>query len=185
MLAQWAGLLQALRAEYTTLDVTPQEVHDTGMVEVQRIWMEMDAVIREAGWQRGFREFLGFLRTEKRFYVDTPEVLLKEAALILKKMDGELPGLFCKLPRMPYGRRQVKDHITSRTTTACYFLPAGGGTKAGFYYVNTYDLKSRPLCECAALSLHDAVLGTISRSRCGWSWKPYRVSQIGKCHRLL
>jgi len=143
----------------TTLDLTPQQVHDIGLEEVRRIRDEMDDVIRRVDFQRGFREFVHFLRTDERFYVDTPEALMKEVALIMKKMDGQLPRLFKKLPRTPYGLRQIPDHIAPKTTSAYYFPAAGDGMKAGFYYVNTYDLKSRPLYEYEALSLHEAVPG--------------------------
>jgi uncharacterized protein (DUF885 family) len=143
----------------TTLDLTPQQVHDIGLKEVRRIRDEMDDIIQRVDFQGGFREFVRFLRSDERFYVDTPEALMKEVALIMKKMDGQLPRLFKELPRMPYGLRQIPDYIAPKTTSAYYFLPAGDGTKAGFYYVNTYDLKSRPLYEYEALSLHEAVPG--------------------------
>jgi len=74
-------------------------------------------------------------------------------------MDGQLPRLFGALPRMPYGMRPVPDFIAPKTTTAYYNRPAGDGTQAGFYYINTYDLSSRPLYEIEALSLHEAVPG--------------------------
>jgi uncharacterized protein (DUF885 family) len=143
----------------TTLDLTPQDVHDIGLDEVRRIRDEMDDVIQQADFQGGFHEFLHFLRTDGRFYVNTPEELMKQVALISKKMDGELPRLFKQLPRTPYGLRQIPEHIASKATSAYYFLPAGDGTRAGFYYVNTYDLESRPLYEYEALSLHEAVPG--------------------------
>lgn len=145
--------------KYTTLDVTPQHVHDVGLDEVRRIREEMDAVIKAIGFEGSFHDFVAFLRTDDRFYVQAPDALLKEAALILKKMDGELPRLFKTLPRMPYGIRPVPDYLAPGTTTAFYFPPTGDGTRAGFYYVNTYDLKSRPLYEMEALSLHEAVPG--------------------------
>jgi uncharacterized protein (DUF885 family) len=74
-------------------------------------------------------------------------------------MDGELPKLFGRLPRMPYGIKPIPDYIAPRTTTAYYSQPAGDGTRAGFYWINTYDLPSRPLYEIEALASHEAVPG--------------------------
>ncbi|MCH7618681.1 MAG: DUF885 domain-containing protein [Candidatus Marinimicrobia bacterium] len=144
---------------FTTLDVTPQEVHDRGLSEVKRIRAEMEEVIKESGFEGDFKAFVEFLRTDDRFYVDTPEQLMKEVSFVLKKMDGELPSLFGTLPRMSYGIKRVPDFIAPKTTTAYYRRPSGDGTKAGFYYVNTYDLRSRPTYEIPALSLHEAVPG--------------------------
>lgn len=149
---------QRVRA-YTTLELTPDEVHATGLAEVARIRAEMEAVIRRTGFEGSFAEFVQFLRTDPRFYVDTPGALLERTALVLKRMDGELPRLFGRLPRMSYGIRPIPDYIAPRTTTAYYSRPAGDGTRAGFYWVNTYDLPSRPTYEIEALSLHEAVPG--------------------------
>jgi uncharacterized protein (DUF885 family) len=134
-------------------------VHATGLAEVQRIHAEMQALIDKVGFQGSFQDFIGFLRTDPRFYVDTPEALLKEVAFVLKKIDGELPRLFKTLPRMPYGIRPIPEFSAPGNTTAYYFPPSGDGSRAGIYYVNTYDLKSRPLYEIEALSLHEAVPG--------------------------
>jgi len=144
---------------FTTLDLTPEEVHQTGLSEVERIRAEMNEVIDESGFDGSFDEFVEFLRTDPRFYAETPEELMREVAYVCKKMDGELPRLFKTLPRMPYGIREVPEYIAPRTTTAYYSRPAGDGTRAGYYYVNTYDLASRPLYEVEALSLHEAVPG--------------------------
>jgi uncharacterized protein (DUF885 family) len=116
-------------------------------------------VIRRTGFQGDLAAFLAFLRTDSRFYPTSPEALLREAAYILKRMDGELPRLFRRLPRIPYGILPVPDHLAPHTTTAYYWAPLGDGTRAGFYYVNTFDLPSRPLYELEALSLHEAVPG--------------------------
>ena len=94
---------------FTTLDVDPQQVHDTGLAEVRRIKAEMEAVIKRVGFQGDFQAFVEFLRTDPQFYVDTPEQLLKEVSLVLKRMDGELPKLFKTLPRTPYGIREIPD----------------------------------------------------------------------------
>ena len=77
----------------------------------------------------------------------------------MKRVDGELPRLFKTLPRLPYGLRPIPEFSAPGQTAAYYMLGAGDGSKAGFYYVNTYDLKSRPLYEIEALSLHEAVPG--------------------------
>lgn len=143
----------------TSLPVTPAEVHQTGLTEVKRIRQEMDAVRRKVGFAGDHAAFGEYLRREPRFYVETPAQLMKEVAFILKRMDGELPRLFRTLPRLPYGIKPVPDYVAPQTTTAYYWEGAGDGSRAGFYYVNTYDLRSRPLYELEALSLHEAVPG--------------------------
>lgn len=144
---------------FTTLDITPQAIHETGLAEVKRIRAEMDSVIARSGFEGDFAAFVAFLRTDPRFYVDTPEQLLKETGLVLKRIDGELPRLFKTLPRTPYGIREIPPYIAPGTTTAYYSPPPGDLSRAGYYYVNTFNLKSRPLFEIEALSLHEAVPG--------------------------
>ncbi|MAT68475.1 MAG: DUF885 domain-containing protein [Planctomycetaceae bacterium] len=144
---------------FTTLDVTPEEVHRLGEAEVARIRGEMEAIMQEVGFEGDLGDFFEHLRTEPKYYAESPEELLKEASAILKRIDGELPALFGKLPRMPYGLRPVPDYIAPRTTSAYYMVPTGDGTKAGFFYLNTYNLKSRPLYALESLAAHEAVPG--------------------------
>lgn len=144
---------------FTTLNLTPLEIHQTGLAEVARIRAEMEAVMREVGFSGSLRAFSDSLRSDPRFFVDTPEALMKEVALLMKHIEGELPRLFKILPRTPYGLRETPAYIAPNSTSAYYFPPAGDGRTAGFYYVNTYDLASRPLYEYEALSMHEAVPG--------------------------
>ncbi len=143
---------------YTTLDVTPEEVHQIGLDEVERIRGEMEAIIDEVNFEGSFDEFLEFLRTDPQFYVEEPEELMEEAAHYAKKMDGKLPELFNMLPREPYGIEPVPDHLAPRYTGGRY-SPGRGETEAGYYWVNTYDLPSRPLYTLEALTYHEAVPG--------------------------
>lgn len=145
--------------KFTTLDLTPEQVHATGLAEVQRIRAEMESVMRKAKFNGDHAAFIKFLREDPQFYPKTKQELLDRVAFTLKKIDGELPSLFKTLPRTPYGIKEIPDYIAPRTTTAYYMPPAGDGARAGFYYVNTYNLKSRPLFEVEALSLHEAVPG--------------------------
>jgi uncharacterized protein (DUF885 family) len=147
-------------ARFTTLDDrTPEEVHAIGKAEVARIRGEMETIIRDLKFDGDFAEFTEYLRADSKFYAKSAEDLEKETAFILKRMDGQLPKLFGRLPRMPYGLRQVPDFIAPQTTAAYYQGPTGDGRRAGFYYINTYNLPSRPLYMLEALSLHEAVPG--------------------------
>lgn len=144
---------------FTTTDLTADEVHNIGLSEVKRIKAEMMDVIKEAKFDGNFEEWLIFLRDNPDFYPKTAEERMQVAAAISKKMDGELPKLFGKLPRMPYGLKEIPKDIAEKTTTAYYRQPAGDGTRAGVYFVNTSLLNTRPLYQLEALSLHEAVPG--------------------------
>ena len=143
----------------TTLHLKPEEIHQIGLDEVKRIRSEMEDVVKKTNFKGSIKEFVEFLRTDSQFYVSSPQELLEKTSLVLKRMDGELPTLFKTLPRLPYGIRAIPDYAAPGNTTAYYHPGTGDGTKSGTYYVNTYDLKSRPLYEIEALSLHEAVPG--------------------------
>ncbi len=144
---------------YTTLDLAAEEIHRIGLAEVERIEGEMTAIVRGLGFPGTLPEFIASLRGDPRFYAQTPEQLLKEASYIAKRMDGKLPALFKTLPRLPYGVAAVPDHIAPKYTAGRYVSAPVGSTQPGYYWVNTYDLKSRPLYNLEALTLHEAVPG--------------------------
>ncbi len=144
---------------FTTLDLSADDIHALGESEVRRIRQEMESIIREVGFDGDFAAFLQFLRSDPRFYVETPEALLKQAAYIAKRMDGKLPSLFKTLPRLPYGVEPVPSHLAPKYTGGRYVSAPVGGTKPGSYWVNTYALDSRPLYTLTALTLHEAVPG--------------------------
>lgn len=143
---------------YTTLKLTPEQVHQIGLDEVARIRAEMQTIITKVGFKGTFTEFIQFLRTDPQFYAKTPTELLKEASFIAKKIDAELPKYFKTLPRTPYGVAPVPAEIAPKYTTGRY-AGTNRDDRAGFYWVNTYELDRRPLYEIEALTLHEAVPG--------------------------
>ncbi|MDR7121635.1 DUF885 domain-containing protein [Rheinheimera soli] len=143
---------------YTTLKLTPEQVHQTGLDEVARIRAEMQGIINQVGFKGSFADFIQFLRTDPQFYAKTPTDLLKEAAFIAKKVDAESPKYFKTLPRTPFGVVPVPAEIAPKYTTGRY-AGTSRDDRAGFYWVNTYALDRRPLYEMEALTLHEAVPG--------------------------
>lgn len=143
---------------YTTSKISAEEVHQKGLQEVARIKTEMQKIIKEVNFKGSFDEFLTFLRNDEQFYATTGENLLKEARNISKKIDAQLPKFFITLPRKPYGVAPVPDVIAPKYTGGRY-NPPSNETQPGYYWVNTYNLKSRPLYILPSLTLHEAVPG--------------------------
>lgn len=153
-----AAFYQNRLEHYTTLQLTPEQVHQTGVAEVARIRAEMQQVINSLAYEGSFAEFINFLRTDPRFYPTSADELLRYAAWLSKRADAQLPRFFNLLPRTPYGVVEVPAEIAPKYTTGRY----SGATRddqAGFYWVNTYALNRRPLYEMEALTLHEAVPG--------------------------
>jgi uncharacterized protein (DUF885 family) len=143
----------------TTTDLTPQQIHETGLAEVKRIRAEMDKVIASSGFKGSFHEFTEFLRNDKRFYFDKPEDLVNAYKIVAKSIDPQLVHEFGRLPRNQYGVTPIPDFKAPSQTTAYYQPGAPAAGRPGYYFVNTYNLAARPKWEMEALSLHEAVPG--------------------------
>jgi uncharacterized protein (DUF885 family) len=145
--------------EHLTRDMAPEAIRDLGLREVERITRAMEAIRGEVGFAGDLRAFFVHLRTAPEFYAATPEALLMRAAWIAKRIDAQLPHWFATLPRTPYGVEPVPDAIAPFYTGGRYVPARQGSGNAGTYWVNTYDLTSRPLYVLPALTLHEAVPG--------------------------
>ena len=141
---------------YTTLDLPPQEIHQIGLDQVAAIRAEMDAIIDQLGFEGNspetrFQDFLAFLRTDPQFYVKQPQELLNRAAWISKRVDGQVGKIIGKLPRNRFAIVEVPPDI------APFWTAGRGGTST--YWLNTYNLPSRPLYNLPALTLHESSPG--------------------------
>ena len=143
----------------TTTRLSQREIHEIGLREVARIRAVMEGVMAEAGHAGRFAEFTQLLRTDARFFFESAELLLAAYRDICKRADPELARLFGTLPRLPYGVLPVPSHAERSQTTAYYEPGSPEAGRPGYFYANTYDLKSRPKWEMEALSLHEAVPG--------------------------
>jgi uncharacterized protein (DUF885 family) len=144
--------------QHTTTDLTSDQVHQLGLNEVDRIRADMDALSEKAGFESR-AAFVLNLRTDPRYYAKTPEELMEKTALVTKIIDGKMPSLFHRLPRLPYGLKQIPAEIAEGTTTAYYSPGSPAVGVAGHYYVNTSKLNQRPFWEIPALTVHEAVPG--------------------------
>lgn len=138
---------QAQIREYTTLDLTADQIHGIGLKEVARITAEMETTKAAAGFKGSLATFIRFLRTDPQFYARTPDELLGVSAFAAKRVDGQLKYTIGLLPRYRFTIRPVPDAI------APYYTAGRGGLESCL--MNTYDLKSRPLYQIPALTLHE------------------------------
>ena len=137
--------------EFTTLDMSPGDIHALGLSEIQMLRGRMQGVMTEVNFSGDLPAFLAFLRSDPRFYVTTPQALLDRAAWTAKTFDGKAADWFGRLPRSRFAIKPVPDAIAP-------FYTAGRGGP-GIYFVNTYDLPSRPLYALTALTLHESAPG--------------------------
>jgi len=145
---------------YTTSNLyDPKSIHEIGLSEVKRIKDEMFKIIEDLNFQGNFSDFLNYLRTDSKFYADSPEELLMIARDMAKRADEQLPRFFKTLPRKPYGVAPVPSSIAPKYTGGRYVGTSKNSTQPGYYWVNTYNLKSRKLYTLPSLTVHEAVPG--------------------------
>jgi uncharacterized protein (DUF885 family) len=136
---------------FTTLDLSAEEIHNTGLREVERIRGQMLEILRELEFEGDMADFFEFLRTDPQFYAKTPDELMGVSAYVAKRMDGKLSEVLGFLPRRRFAINPVPPAI------APIYTGGRGGLNACL--MNTYNLPARPLYTLPALTLHECAPG--------------------------
>jgi uncharacterized protein (DUF885 family) len=142
---------QAKIREFTTLELTPEQINAIGVTEVARIDADMQATMRKTGWKGDFQGFLVYLKTDPQFYAKTPYDLIARATYIANKINGQLKYTLGLLPRYRFTILPTPDAVA----------PFGTGGNGGLEscVMNTYNLPARPYYTLPALVLHECSPG--------------------------
>ncbi len=143
--------------EYTTTDLTPEQIHQIGLRKVAEIHADMERVFKRIGFKGSYQDFLHFLRTDPRFYYKDPQHLLEAYRAAAKRVDPLLVQYFpvWLLPRVTYGVRPIPAALAPDTYPAYSVPPAGDGSVAGYVEVNLYKPESRPKYDIQVLTCHE------------------------------
>jgi uncharacterized protein (DUF885 family) len=145
----------------TTTQYTPEQIHQIGIKEVERIRAQMEGIKQKAGFNGSMSEFFTYLRSDPQFHLNTEKELMEYARAKAKQIDPLLIKLFRTFPRVPYGVEPIPAAVAPLMTSAYAQAAAPDGSRPGYFYVNTYKPESRPLYDFTSLTLHEAIPGHV------------------------
>lgn len=154
--ADWYQYMVKLR---TTTSMTPQQVHQVGLDEVERIHREMNAVMEQVGFDGNLKDFFEFLNTDDQFYYDEPEQLIQGYRDMSDHIESLAPKLFNVFPKADFEVRAVEPFREQSASGGSYRRGSPDGSRPGVFFANTYDIKARPKWAMESLFLHEAIPG--------------------------
>jgi uncharacterized protein (DUF885 family) len=143
----------------TTLPLTPEEIHQTGLNEVERITREMEKVRQEVQFKGTLPKFFDYLRTDPKFKKPTREALTQGYYDIGKAVDAKLPEYFSTIPKAPLEIRPYEPFREKFEAGGSYQQGTPDGSRPGIFYFNAYDLPSRTIVGMTTLYLHEGAPG--------------------------
>lgn len=144
---------------YTTTDLSPQDIHQIGLDEVERIRSAMQSVMREIGFKGSIQAFAAKVKQDSDWYFQSEEEYVTAYRALGKRVDPLIPKLFRSFPSLPYGIEPVPEFRAKGASTA-YYIPGNAEFgRAGIFYINTLRMDASPKFEMEALLLHEAVPG--------------------------
>ena len=148
---------------YTTTDMTPEEIHNLGLAEVERIHGEMRDIMAEVGFEGSLQDFFEFMRTDEQFYYPNTDEgraeYLADATALIDEMRDALPSVFNTLPEADLEVVRVEPFREASAGKAFYNRPAEDGSRPGRYYANLRDMADMPSYQMAALAYHEGIPG--------------------------
>jgi uncharacterized protein (DUF885 family) len=143
----------------TTLPLTAEDIHQTGLSEVARITAEMEKVRQEVGFKGNLKQFFDYMRTAKRFQPKSREALTQGFYDLQKKVEPKLPEYFSAMPKAKLVIRPYEPFREKFEAGGSYQSGAPDGSRPGIFYFNAYDLPTRSTWGMTTLFLHEGEPG--------------------------
>lgn len=148
---------------YTTTELSADEIHALGLSEVARIQGEMDAIREQVGFDGSLRAFFDFVRSDKQFYFpDTDagrQAYIDESVHYLKEIEMKLPDYFGLLPNIPLEVRRVEALRERDGASAFYEKGTADGLRSGVYYVHLSDMSANNKTDLQTTAYHEGSPG--------------------------
>ncbi len=145
--------------QMTTTEQTPEQIHEIGLKEVERIHGEMRKVMEQVGFKGSLQDFFAFMQHDKRFEFTSEDALLAHYRGLEKTIEANVPKLFSLTPKAGFEIRPIEAFRAQSAAGGEYMQPSEDGSRPGIFYVNTYDLPTRKTWDAEDLFLHEAIPG--------------------------
>jgi uncharacterized protein (DUF885 family) len=144
---------------HTSLDISPDELHETGLREVARINGEMEVLGEKVFDLRERKLILQRLRSDPSLYFRTRDEVAEKAESALQRAKASIPKWFGRLPKADCDVVRMEEHEEKHSTIAYYRQPSADGSRPGRYYINTSAPETRPRYEAEVLAYHESIPG--------------------------
>jgi len=143
----------------TTTDLTPDEIHQIGLNEVERIHGEMRGVMEQVGFEGDLKEFFEYVYSDPQFFFEEPEQLIQAYRDMSAEIEALAPQLFKLFPETEFEVRRVEPFREQSASKGSYQRGSPDGSRPGIFYANAYDVNIRPKWDMKSLFLHEAIPG--------------------------
>ena len=140
----------------TTTHMTPDEIHQLGLREIDRIEAEMTAIAKKAGFA-DLASFRASLKTNPKYVPTSAEQILDDFRHYIAQMEPKLPELFTLLPKSPVTVEAIPEFQASAATH--YMTGTPDGKRPGRVVVATSKFADRSLIDDEAVAYHEGVPG--------------------------
>ncbi|MGI9272557.1 MAG: DUF885 domain-containing protein [Woeseiaceae bacterium] len=145
--------------QITTTDMSPEEIHQIGLNEVERIHGEMRGVMQEIGFDGDLQDFFEYVFADPQFFYTEPEQLIKHYQDMSAHIESLAPKLFDVAPETTFEVRRVEPFREASASKGSYQSGSVEGNRPGIFYANAYSVESRPKWDMQSLFLHEAIPG--------------------------
>jgi uncharacterized protein (DUF885 family) len=149
--------------DFTTTDLTADQIHQLGLGEVARLHREMERIKTQVGFTGTLQQFFRHVIASDQYkYPNTAagrQQYLADARRYSDQAMAAAPQWFRRLPKAELEVRAVEEWRQETAPIAFYNRPSEDGSRPGIYYVNLADMTQVLKPQIEAISYHEGAPG--------------------------